>query len=49
VVILTRFDFGNEIVSGLDVWNNRILESADFGLKGVPAIKKDNIIAALLN
>jgi hypothetical protein len=46
VVILTAFDFSYEIMGCLDIWDNGVLKSANFGFKSVTTVKKDHLIAS---
>jgi len=49
VVILTTLKLVDEIVCCLNIRNHGIFELTDFGLKGVAAIEKDNLITALFH
>jgi hypothetical protein len=49
VVILATFQFSDEVVGGLNIWNYRVFELANLGFEGVTAIKKDHVIATLFD
>lgn len=46
VVVLARVEFLDEVVGGVDVGHDGVLEFADLGFKGVAAVKEHHFLAA---
>jgi len=49
VIVLSGFDLGDEVTTGIYIWDDCVFKFADFGFKSISAIEEDNIIAALFN
>ena len=49
VVVLAALELDNEVVAGLNVGHDRVLELADLGLECVAAVEEDHLIAALVD
>ena len=49
VVVLAAFELTDEIVGGIGLGHDGVLELADFGLKSVAAVEKDHLVATLLD
>ena len=49
MVILATFKFTHEVMSGLHIRNDGVLETTNLCFPGVAAVEEDNFIAALFN